>query len=42
VTDVNNEDFAKNKFTQDEGLGRDFIDLVNEPQLKVRVEALYF
>jgi hypothetical protein len=41
VTDVNNEDFAKNKFTQDEGLGRDFIDLVNEPQLKVRVEALY-
>ena len=42
VTDVDNKDFAKDEFTQDEGLGRDFIDLVNEPQLKVRVEALYF
>ena len=41
VTDIDNKNFAENKFTQDEGLGRNFIDLVNEPQLKVRVEAMY-
>jgi hypothetical protein len=38
--DIDNKDFAKNKFTQDED-GRNFIDLVNEPQLKVRVEPMY-
>ena len=36
----NNKEF--DEFTQDEGYERRFIDLVNEPQLKVRVEALYF
>jgi hypothetical protein len=40
VMDIDNKDFAKNKFTQDED-GRNFIDLVNEPQLKVRVEPMY-
>ena len=37
---MNNKEF--DEFTQDEGYERRFIDLVNEPQLKVRVEALYF
>ena len=40
VMDIDQKDFAKNKYTQDED-GRNFIDLVNEPQLKVRVEAMY-
>ena len=40
VMDIDNKDFAQNKFTQDED-GRNFIDLVNEPQLKVRVEPMY-
>ena len=39
--DIDNKDFAKNKFTQDEDTPN-FIDLVNEAQLKVRVEALYY
>ena len=40
VTDIDNNDFAKDEFNRDEGTPY-FIDLVNEAQLKVRVEALY-
>jgi hypothetical protein len=40
VTDIDNNDFAKDEFNRDEGKPY-FIDLVNEAQLKVRVEALY-
>jgi hypothetical protein len=39
--DIDNKNFAKDEFTQDEDTPN-FIDLVNEPQLKVRVEALYY
>ena len=46
VTDVDNTDFDPGEFTYQDGSllsdQRPFIDLVNEPQLKVRVEALYF
>jgi len=45
VTDVDNTDFDPGEFTYQDGSllsdQRPFIDLVNEPQLKVRVEALY-
>ena len=39
--DIDNKNFAKEEFNQDEDTPN-FIDLVNEAQLKVRVEALYY
>ena len=41
VTDIGNEDFDQDKFT-DQDDGRPFIDLVNAAQLKVRVESIVF